>query len=89
MLQNVLHSSFVQLRFTEMLKERFGWDGPPDGKKSQHDYLPLVIQADHNGPPELFELPLDCAPPVHIHHPRYPGKLKCGVVALILLPVKP
>ncbi|KAL7542688.1 hypothetical protein ACHAXR_011997 [Thalassiosira sp. AJA248-18] len=60
------------LRFTEMLKERFGWDGPPDGKKGPHDYLPLVIQADPEGPPELFEVPLEMCPPVHIHHPRYP-----------------
>jgi len=59
------------LRFTEMLKERFGWDGPPDGKKGPYDYLPLVVQADPKGPPELFEVP-SCAPPVHIHHPRYP-----------------
>ncbi|KAL7535297.1 LOW QUALITY PROTEIN: hypothetical protein ACHAXR_007456, partial [Thalassiosira sp. AJA248-18] len=58
------------LRFTEMLKERFGWDGPPDGKKGPHDYLPLVIQADPQGPPELFEVPLEMCPPVHIHHPR-------------------
>lgn len=27
------------LRFTEMLKERFGWDGPPDGKKGNYDYV--------------------------------------------------
>ncbi|KAL7536363.1 hypothetical protein ACHAXR_010088 [Thalassiosira sp. AJA248-18] len=63
------------LRFTEMLKERFCWDGPPDGKKGPHDYLPLVIQADPNGTPELFEVPLEMCPPVHIHHPRYPGEL--------------
>ena len=57
-----------------MLKERFGWDGPPDGKKSGYDYLPLVVQADPDGEPELFEVPLECAPPVHVHHPRYPGE---------------
>lgn len=61
------------LRFTEMLKDRFGWDGPPDGKRGPYDYLPLVIQADPNGPPELFDVPLECAPPVYIHHPRYPA----------------
>lgn len=69
----MLHS-LLQLRFTEMLSERFGWDGPRDGKKGAYDYLPLVVQADPNGPPELFELPLNCAPPVQIHHPRYPGE---------------
>ena len=37
-----------------------------------YDYLPLIIQADHQGNPELFELPLNCAPPVHIFHPKYP-----------------
>lgn len=36
--------------------------------------LPLVIQADPTGKPELFEVPLECAPPIHIHHPRYPGE---------------
>eukprot|EP00581_Thalassiosira_minuscula_P018097 CAMPEP_0183714154 /NCGR_PEP_ID=MMETSP0737-20130205/8790_1 /TAXON_ID=385413 /ORGANISM="Thalassiosira miniscula, Strain CCMP1093" /LENGTH=1265 /DNA_ID=CAMNT_0025943059 /DNA_START=110 /DNA_END=3907 /DNA_ORIENTATION=+ len=60
------------LRFTQMLEERFGWSGPPDEKKGTHDYLPLVIQADPQGPPEMFELPLNCAPPVHIFHPKYP-----------------
>jgi nitric oxide synthase oxygenase domain/subunit len=55
-----------------MLKERFGWDGPPDGVKGAHDYLPLVIQAQ-GAEPELFEMPPECARPVQIHHPRYPG----------------
>lgn len=30
---------FIQLRFTEMLTERFGWTGPPDGKQGSHDYV--------------------------------------------------
>ena len=55
-----------------MLNERFGWDGPPDGVKGAHDYLPLVIQAK-GAEPELFEMPPECARPVQIHHPRYPG----------------
>ena len=55
-----------------MLSERFGWDGPPDGVKGAHDYLPLVIQAQ-GSEPEMFELPPECARPVQIHHPRYPG----------------
>ncbi|KAL9178842.1 hypothetical protein ACHAXT_003973 [Thalassiosira profunda] len=67
------------LRFTEMLKQRFGWEGPPDGKHGAYDYLPLVIQADPDGPPELFEVPLECAPPVHIHHPRYPELSSLGM----------
>ena len=65
-----------------MLKERFDWDGPPDGKKGAHDYLPLVIQADPNGTPELFEVPLECAGPVHVHHPRYPGELSLPTLML-------
>lgn len=56
-----------------MLSERFGWDGPPDGVKDAHDYLPLVIQAQ-GSEPEMFELPPECARPVQIHHPRYPGE---------------
>ncbi|KAL7552363.1 hypothetical protein ACHAWF_015597 [Thalassiosira exigua] len=59
------------LRFTEMLEERFGWTGPPDGKRGPYDYLPLVVQADPDGPPKLFDLPLEVAPPVHIHHHKY------------------
>ena len=55
-----------------MLQERFGWNGPKHGAKGKYDYLPLVIQADPQGPPELFEVPPECAPPVQIHHPRYP-----------------
>ena len=95
-----------------MLKERFGWDGPDDGKRgyvrvynndcwivhnfhlieicfgvfpvthnknSQYDYLPLVIQADPRGTPELFEVPLECAIPVHIHHPRHPELSDLGL----------
>ena len=50
-----------------MLSERFGWDGPPDGVKGAHDYLPLVIQAQ-GSEPEMFELPPECARPVQIHH---------------------
>ena len=60
------------LRFTEMLQERFGWNGPKHGAKGKYDYLPLVVQADPQGPPELFEVPPECAPPVQIPHPRYP-----------------
>jgi nitric oxide synthase oxygenase domain/subunit len=56
-----------------MLNERFGWEGPPDGVKGAHDYLPLVIQAQ-GAEPELFEMPQECARPVQIHHPRYPGE---------------
>ena len=71
--QDIYCSYFIQLRFTEMLKERFGWDGPSDGIKGAHDYLPLIIQA-RGQKPELFELPRECARPVQIHHPRYPGE---------------
>ena len=55
-----------------MLEERFGWTGPQDGKRSAYDYLPLIMQFDPNGPPELFDVPLTCAPPVMIHHPQHP-----------------
>ena len=34
------------LRFTQMLGERFGWKGPKSGEQGPYDYLPLVIQAD-------------------------------------------
>ena len=44
-----------------------------------HLQLPLVIQADPDGPPELFEVPLECAPPVHIHHPRFPELSSLGM----------
>ena len=44
-----------------------------------YDYLPLVIQADTEGDPELFELPLACAPPVHIYHPKYPELTDLGM----------
>ena len=62
----------ANLLFTEMLSSRFGWLGPKDGIRSEHDYLPLIIQSSPAADPELFEIPLGCAPPVHIHHPRYP-----------------
>eukprot|EP00984_Skeletonema_dohrnii_P002603 scaffold912_cov121-Skeletonema_dohrnii-CCMP3373.AAC.4 len=60
------------LRFTQMLEERFGWKGPPDGKQGPYDYLPLVIQSSPNDAPQLFDVPLECAPEVHIHHPEHP-----------------
>eukprot|EP00985_Skeletonema_marinoi_P017024 scaffold9252_cov160-Skeletonema_marinoi.AAC.15 len=60
------------LRFTQMLEERFGWTGPPDGKQGPYDYLPLVIQSSPNDAPQLFDVPLECAPEVHIHHPEHP-----------------
>ena len=62
----------ANLLFTEMLSSRFGWLGPKDGIRSEHDYLPLVIQSSPEVDPELFEIPLGCAPPVHIHHPKHP-----------------
>jgi nitric-oxide synthase len=34
--------------------------------------LPLVVQADPNKPPEMFDVPIEVAPPVYIHHPQYP-----------------
>lgn len=55
-----------------MLEEQFGWTGPPDLKKSAYDYLPLVVQSEPNVAPELFAVPLECAVPVHIHHPEHP-----------------
>eukprot|EP00985_Skeletonema_marinoi_P008562 scaffold3909_cov138-Skeletonema_marinoi.AAC.7 len=55
-----------------MLEERFGWKGPPDGKQGPYDYLPLVIQSSPNDAPQLFDVPLECAPEVHIHHPEHP-----------------
>ena len=55
-----------------MLEERFGWKGPPDGKQGSHDYLPLVVQSSPKDSPQLFEVPLGCAPEVWIHHPEYP-----------------
>jgi len=55
-----------------MLEEQFGWKGPPDEKKGAYDYLPLVIQSDPNVAPEMFAVPLECAVPVHIHHPEHP-----------------
>ncbi|EJK55330.1 hypothetical protein THAOC_24946, partial [Thalassiosira oceanica] len=62
----------ANLLFTEMLSSRFGWLGPKDGIRSEHDYLPLIIQSSPEVDPELFEIPLGCAPPVHIHHPKHP-----------------
>ena len=56
-----------------MLGERFGWDGPSDGVKSAYDYLPIVCQISPDEPPEMFEVPIECAPPVFIAHHQYPG----------------
>ena len=67
-----LSLSFSKLRFTQMLAERFNWSGPPDGELGAHDYLPLIIQSDPKVDPELFAVPLECASPVHIHHPQHP-----------------
>ena len=55
-----------------MLQSRFEWTGPVGKDRSKFDYLPLVLQADPKAPPELFELPPSCTPPVHIHHPKFP-----------------
>ncbi|KAL7439883.1 hypothetical protein ACHAXM_006921 [Skeletonema potamos] len=67
------------LRFTQMLEERFGWTGPPDGIRGAYDYLPLVIQSNPNDNPQLFEVPLECAPAVHIHHPEHPELSELGM----------
>ena len=37
------------------------------------------MQFDPNEPPELFEVPLECAPPVHIHHPQHPALASLGM----------
>ena len=55
-----------------MLEERFGWKGPKSGEQGSYDYLPLVVQADPQDEPELFDMPVECVPHVHIHHPKYP-----------------
>ena len=55
-----------------MLEERFGWKGPSDGKQGPYDYLPLVVQSSPSEEPQLFDVPLECAPAVHIHHPEHP-----------------
>ena len=73
-----LSLSFSKLRFTQMLAERFNWSGPPDGELGAHDYLPLIIQSDPKVDPELFAVPLECAPPVHIHHPQHPELSNLG-----------
>ena len=38
-----------------------------------------MVQADPEGDPELFELPLGCAPPVQIYHPKYPELTDFGM----------
>lgn len=61
-----------------MLEERFGWEGPSDGKGA-YDYLPLVFQVSPDTPPEMFEVPPECAPPVFITHRQYPGLSLLGI----------
>ncbi len=60
------------LRFTQMLEERFGWNGPKSGEQGPYDYLPLIVQADPYGKPELFDMPIEFVPHVHIQHPEHP-----------------
>jgi nitric-oxide synthase len=74
----ILLSNF-QLGFTQMLEKRFGWRGPSDGVKGAHDYLPLVCQVNPHEPPEIFEVPLEVAPPIHITHHQYPGLSSLGM----------
>ena len=62
-----------------MLDERFGWKGPRDGKHGNYDYLPLVMQSSPTDDPQLFEVPLECAPAVHIHHPEHPELSELGL----------
>lgn len=61
----------AEVEFTTMLKAVFGWKPPTP--LSQFDVLPLVVQASPNEPPQLFELPPDCARLVDITHPRVQG----------------
>jgi len=67
------------LRFTQMLEERFGWKGPADGKRGAYDYLPLVMQSNPNDKPQVFEVPLECARAVHIQHPDHPELSELGM----------
>lgn len=70
--EEILTPSPTPTPFFAVIQERFGWTGPPDNKRSEYDYLPLIIQADPNEKPELFEVPVEAAPPVFIHHPSHP-----------------
>lgn len=47
--------------------------------QSPFDYIPLVIQADPEHKPELFEIPLEIARPVCLNHPRYPALASMGL----------
>ena len=46
----------AHLLFTDMLRQRFGWEGP-SGRKGNFDHLPLVLQIDPDQAPELFDIP--------------------------------
>lgn len=37
------------------------------------------MQVDPDGPPKLFEVPVELAPPVRIYHPQYPELSSLGL----------
>eukprot|EP00884_Botryococcus_braunii_P012045 jgi/Botrbrau1/20841/Bobra.0156s0066.1 len=54
--------------FTAMCIDTFGWKSP-SGCEGHFDILPLLIQADPHELPQLFEIPPQYVPRVHLRHP--------------------
>lgn len=59
------------VEFTQLLIERHGW--VPPSTRSKWDPLPLLIQFDETQPPQLFPLPSQYVPIIHLEHPDHLG----------------
>lgn len=57
--------------FTQVLIERHGWK--PPSPRTKWDPLPLLIQFDETKPPQIFQLPSQYVPIIHLEHPDHLG----------------
>ncbi|KAG2495439.1 hypothetical protein HYH03_006385 [Edaphochlamys debaryana] len=57
----------------------FGWEPPPEDKRTRFDMLPLLLQANPEEEPKLFTLPPQYVARVPISHPDHPGFAELGL----------
>ncbi|KAG2495440.1 hypothetical protein HYH03_006386 [Edaphochlamys debaryana] len=70
--------------FTAMLQplpaqSEFGWEPPPEDKRTRFDMLPLLLQVHPEEEPKLFTLPPQYVARVPISHPDHPGFAELGL----------
>ncbi|KAK9824802.1 hypothetical protein WJX74_009932 [Apatococcus lobatus] len=59
-----------ELQFTELCQRKFGWR-PPGNKQGRFTILPLVLQADPQSAPQMYEIPSSYPVEIPLIHPTH------------------